>query len=139
VLTGGHTRWSIHAAWRDSETMLRLHRGAPFLLMAAEDAAARGIADGDRVRVRNAVGEFEVRAKLAPQLRPGQTILYHAWEDFQFRGGKSHNHLTPSPLNPVELAGGHPHLTYAYNFATPGQFDRETRIEVERLDGEGAA
>jgi nitrate reductase alpha subunit len=41
VLTGGHTRWSIHAAWRDSETMLRLHRGAPFLLIAAEDAAAR--------------------------------------------------------------------------------------------------
>jgi DMSO reductase family type II enzyme molybdopterin subunit len=139
VLTGGHTRWSIHAAWRDSETMLRLHRGAPFLLLAAEDAAARGIADGDRVRVWNTVGEFEVRAKVAPQLRPGQTIIYHAWEDFQFRGGKSHNHLTPSPINPVELAGGHPHLTYAYNFATPGQFDRETRIDVERIAEEGAA
>jgi nitrate reductase alpha subunit len=76
---------------------------------------------------------------VAPQLGPGQTIIYHAWEDFQFRGGKSHNQLTPSPLDPVELAGGHPHLTCAYNFATPGQFDRETRIEVERIAGEGAA
>jgi nitrate reductase alpha subunit len=132
-MTGGHTRWSIHSAWRDDALMLRLQRGAPFVLLSLEDAAARGIADGERVRVRNDLGAFEVRAKLAPQLRPGQAIVYHGWEDNQFRGPGNPRHLLASPINPVELAGGHPHLVGSYNHGTPGQFDRETRIEVERI------
>jgi len=64
-LTGGHTRWSIHATWRDSPLMLRLQRGEPALWMSLVDARARGIADGDRVRVHNDNGAFEASAKLA--------------------------------------------------------------------------
>lgn len=139
MLTGGHTRWSIHSAWRDSQTMLRLHRGAPFILISAEDAAQRKLRDGDRVRVWNDIGKCEVRAKVAPQLRPGQTILYHAWEDYQFRGPGTPRDLTPSPINPVELAGGKSHLAPMLIFGHPGQFDRETRVDVARLaPGEAA-
>ena len=46
-MTGGHTRWSIHATWRDSALMLRLQRGEPALWVSSLDASARGIRDGD--------------------------------------------------------------------------------------------
>lgn len=133
IMTGGKTRWSIHSTWRDSETMLRLHRPDPYLLMSIGDARARQIQDGDWIRVRNDVGSFVCRAKVSPGLRQGQTLMYHAWESYQFRGKGDMNHVAPTPLNPVELAGGHPHLTYRFLSGQPSVFDRDTRIEVERV------
>jgi hypothetical protein len=29
---------------------------------------------------------FNVRAKVAPSIQDGQTVIYHAWESYQFRG-----------------------------------------------------
>ncbi|MCC7411177.1 MAG: molybdopterin-dependent oxidoreductase [Gammaproteobacteria bacterium] len=138
MLTAGHPRESIHASWRDSPLMMRLSRPEPFLLMSPGDAAERGLADGDWARVYNDCGGFEARIKVAPALRPAQTLIYHAWENYQFRMG-SYRHVTPSPLNPVELAGGHPHLQPCYAWGQPSFFDRDTRIEVERVERAGAA
>lgn len=105
-LTGGHTRWSIHSAWRDDKLMLRQQRGEPVMWISSVDAAARGIGDGDRVRVFNDLDAFEIQAKVAPVVRPGQVIVYHAWDNFQFKGQRGFQNLVPTPLNPVELAGG---------------------------------
>ena len=58
VLTGGHTRWSIHAAWRDDSLMLREQRGEPVMYMSVADAKTRGISDADIVQVKNDVGRF---------------------------------------------------------------------------------
>ena len=44
MLTGGHTRWSIHSAWRDDQLMLRQQRGEPVVFMSIEDARAARIA-----------------------------------------------------------------------------------------------
>ena len=134
-MTGGHTRWSIHAAWRDSETMLRLHRPDPYLLLSVEDAAQRNIEDGDWIKVYNDTGSYIVRAKVAPSVQPGQSIIYHAWESHQFRGKTDMNAVSATPLNPVELAGGHPHLDAGLMFAQTTEFDRDTRVEVQRLPG----
>jgi DMSO reductase family type II enzyme molybdopterin subunit len=131
MLTGGHTRWSIHAAWRDDALMLQQQRGEPVMYMSAEDAAARGIADGRQVRVYNDLDEFQVMAKVSPAVRPGQLILYHAWENFQFKGGKGFQNLMPSPLNPVELAGGQFHLRPMMIALQPSHTDRDTRVEVK--------
>lgn len=130
VLTGGHTRWSIHSAWRDDKLMLQQQRGQPVMYMSMQDAAARGIADAARVRVWNDLASFEVMAKLSPALRPGQLILYHAWENFQFAGGKGFQNLIPTPLNPVELAGGQFHLRPMAICLQPSHTDRDTRVEV---------
>jgi nitrate reductase alpha subunit len=81
----------------------------------------------------NATGAFVVRARVSPAVRPGTVILYHAWEDHQFEGGKGHRNLLPSPLNPVELAGGYTHLRPVPASLQPGQSDRETRVEVEAV------
>ncbi|NIB41501.1 molybdopterin-dependent oxidoreductase [Pseudomaricurvus alkylphenolicus] len=132
VMSSGHARESIHSTWRDNPLMLQLTRGQPFLCIGTEDAKLRGIEDGDWLRVYNDVGGYEVRAKLAPSTRPGQVIIYHAWEDHQFRKGSMRD-VTPSPLNPVELAGDHPHLKIAFGWGQIGFFDRDTLVEVERL------
>jgi anaerobic selenocysteine-containing dehydrogenase len=80
----GHTRWSIHAMWRDEKHMLQLQRGVPVAFVAAEDAAARGIADGDPVRLYNDVNSVKLQAKVSATVRPGQVIVYHGWEPYQF-------------------------------------------------------
>ncbi|MBI4515322.1 MAG: molybdopterin-dependent oxidoreductase [Deltaproteobacteria bacterium] len=132
-MTGGHTRWSIHAAWRDSAPMLRLQRGGPVMYMSPTDAEARHIADGESVRVRNDIGDFEIRAKVSPAVRPGQVIVYHAWEPFQFAGQRSHQVLTSAPINPIQLAGGYYHLQPTMVIGEPSMCDRGTRVEVERV------
>ncbi len=131
-LTGGHTRWSIHSQWRDDALMLRQQRGEPVMYMSSEDARARGIEDGDEVIVRNDLDSFRIHVKTTPAVRPGQTIIYHAWENFQFKDGKGFQNLMPSPINPVELSGGQFHLRPMTICMQPGQFDRDTRIEVEK-------
>jgi len=93
----------------------------------------RGISDGDLVEVRNDIDSFHVHAKLSPSLRPQQLIIYHAWENYQFPGGKGFQNLIPSPINPVELAGGEGHLRPYLITMQPYQNDRDTRVEVRRL------
>ncbi|MGI9481912.1 MAG: molybdopterin-dependent oxidoreductase [Hyphomicrobiales bacterium] len=138
TMTGGHTRWSVHGVWRDSRAMQSLDRGQPYIVMGVDDAVARGIADGDWVRCFNDVGEFLIRAKVATGVQGGQTIMYHAWENYQFEGGGTPRDVSPSPVNPVELAGDHPHLRVGMLEGQPGFFDRDTRIEIEKAPGRGA-
>jgi len=131
MLTSGHTRWSIHANWRDDALMLQQQRGEPVVFMSVEDAAARGIVDGAQVRVWNDLDEFQVMAKVSPAVRRRQLIVYHGWENFQFKDGKGFQNLTPSPLNPVELAGGQYHFRPMLIAMQPSHTDRDTRVEIE--------
>ncbi len=96
------------------------------------DAAERGLGDGDRARVRNDAGVFEVQVKISTAVRPGQVISDHAWEPFQFKGRRSYQALTVSPINPIQLAGGYFHLQPTPLMGAPGPADRDTRVEVER-------
>jgi DMSO reductase family type II enzyme molybdopterin subunit len=133
VLSGGHTRWSIHSQWRDLHPMLRLQRGEPVVYLNDRDAAERQINDHDLVRIRNDLGAFVLRAKLARYVAPGQVLVYHAWEPYQFRGGRSDHAIIPSPFKPTALVGDYGHLRWTYAHWEPNQVDRDTRVEVERL------
>ncbi|MBP1685544.1 MAG: hypothetical protein H6Q33_1687 [Deltaproteobacteria bacterium] len=133
-LTSQHARWSIHASWRDQAHLLRLQRGRPAITLNVVDAKARGLADGDRARVRNDLGAFEVEVKVSGAVHPGQVIINHAWEPYQFAGGRSHDVVAPSPINPLQIAGGYFHLQPAPFMGSAAGVDRATRIEVERLD-----
>jgi DMSO reductase family type II enzyme molybdopterin subunit len=132
-MTGGHSRWSIHASWRDSRQLLNLQRGGPIVWIGEEDAQARGIRDGDAVRVHNDLGSIELGAKVTPAVRPGQVVVYHAWEPSQFAKGLSHQVLIPSPMNPIHLAGGYFQLQPTLLMGAPGCSDRGTRVEVSPL------
>ena len=132
-MTGGHTRWSIHSLQRADTTMLRLQRGEPALYVAVEDARARGISDWDRVEVWNDIGRFRVRVKVSPALRPGQVVMYHAWEDYQFEGGIGHRNVLATPLNPLGLVGGYPYLDPTFGIRHPGMNDRDTRVDIRKV------
>ncbi len=133
MLTGQHTRWSIHASWRDDAALLQLQRGEPFVVLSHADAVARGLADGDVVEVFNDVGRFQAVVKRAATVRPGQVVIDHAWEPFQFRGRSSHQAAIPAPINPLQLAGGYFHLLTTPVSGQPGSPDRATRVEVRPL------
>jgi steroid C-25 hydroxylase alpha subunit len=135
VLGGGHTRWSIHSQWRDQRPLLRLQRGEPVIYLNERDAATRGIADHDLVRVRNDLGAFVLHAKIAHYVRPGQVLVYHAWEPYQFAGGRSDHAIIPSPFKATSLVGDYGHLHWSYAHWEPNQVDRDTRVEVERVSG----
>jgi len=134
VLTGAHTRWSIHSMWRDHDLMLRLQRGEPLVLLNVREASARGIADHDRIRVWNDLDAFVARAKPSPAVQPGQAHIFHAWEPFQFEGGKSHQALAPSPFKVTQLVGDYGQLHWGYAHYEPNQVDRDVRVDVEKLD-----
>jgi DMSO reductase family type II enzyme molybdopterin subunit len=133
VMSGGHTRWSIHSQWRDQRPLLRLQRGEPVVYINERDAAERQINDHDLVRVRNDLGAFVLRAKIVRYAQPGQVFVYHAWEPYQFRGGRSDHSIIPSPFKPTNLVGDYGHLHWAYGHWEPNQVDRDTRVEVEKL------
>jgi DMSO reductase family type II enzyme molybdopterin subunit len=131
-LTGGHTRWSIHATWRDSALMLQLQRGEPSLWLSTEDAGARGIADGDRVRVFNDQGAFEALAKTSGAVQPGQVIIYHAWEPYQFKGWKGQQEPVAAPWKALHLAGGYGQIHYRMIYGAPSHAPRANAVDVER-------
>ncbi len=133
-MTGGHTRWSVHGAWRDHKLMLELQRGEPVIFINQHDAAARKLDDGERVVVGNDLGQFEILAKVSAVVQPGQVIVYHAWEPFQFSGRKSHQAVTATPFNPIQMAGGYYHLQQFMTVGQPGMNDRGTRVEVSKLE-----
>jgi DMSO reductase family type II enzyme molybdopterin subunit len=135
VLTAGHTRWSIHSQWRDESLMLRLQRGEPVVYLNPQDCAERGIGDHDWIVVHNDLGEFKARAKPTGAIRPGQAHIFHAWEPYQFRGGQSHQALSPSPLKVTQLVADYGHLHWDYAHYEPNQVDRDTRVEVRRAPG----
>jgi anaerobic selenocysteine-containing dehydrogenase len=88
------------------------HANQPRLLSAAgdatlrlhpSDASARGIQDGDRVRVFNQRGSVTLRAQLTDDMLPNIVILLHGWWASRI-GGSSANALTPDSL--ADLGGG---------------------------------
>jgi anaerobic selenocysteine-containing dehydrogenase len=132
VMNSGHQRWSIHSIWTANETMLRTHRGHPLVIMNPKDAAARGIADGDEVRVFNDFDEFFINTKLSSATPPGQVIVYSAWEPYQYRGWKPYDNVAPGMIKWLHLAGGYGHLNYWRWNWVQAQVDRVIPVEVEK-------
>ncbi|MCC6383042.1 MAG: molybdopterin-dependent oxidoreductase [Dehalococcoidia bacterium] len=131
-ITSGHNRWSVHSLNNATRMMLETHRGTPHLVMNGADAAARGIADNDTVRVFNDVGEFRVPALLSPSARPGQVVMYNGWDPYQFPNWAGPNDVEPGMIKWLHLAGGYGHLRYWVTEWQPSPVMRSTRVDVER-------
>lgn len=132
-ITGGHARWSIHSDQIDGTLMLQLQRGEPLMFINSQDAASRSIKDGDRVEVVNDVASFRIHAAVSPAVRPGQVIIYHAWENYQFEQWRHFKSVMASPMNPIELAGGYFQIRPVTMSNYPGFSDRGTRVEVTKV------
>jgi len=130
-LSGGHNRWSVHAMNTTNPVLLQTHRGKPFVLVSSSDAADRGIADDDPVRIWNDAGEVVVHARLSPAQRPGALTIYNGFEGFMFPGGKGPNELEPGLVKWLHLVNGYGQMTYAPTEWQPTPFDRCLYVDVE--------
>ncbi len=86
-----------------SSTFGQLRRAEVAVEIAAEDAAARGISDGDEVRIWNALGEVRCAAKLSRDVRPGVVVLPKGMWSHHSRNGNTANALCPEDL--ADLGG----------------------------------
>ena len=89
--------------------------GGPWVELDPADAAARGMAEGDVVRVHNERGHLDLPARLSTRLRPGVALVPWGWwgED------RAANVLTSD--RPTDWGDGVAYL--------------DTRVEVTRLPG----
>ena len=77
------------------------HQGmekGPLLQIHPEDAAARGIIDGDEVTVFNGRGRLEIKAQVLDKMLPGTVISQGLWWEGKDRPQRS-NVLTPDRLS----------------------------------------
>ena len=134
-----HGRWSIHSTWRDDKYMLRLNRGEPVVYIHPDDAATRGIEDGDQVVVKNDLAEVQVMAKLYPSSEQGSVRMNFAWEDYQFPGDGNFNSPTGMQMKPTQLVqypeDSGEHLHFFPNFWGPTGVNSDERVEIEPVDG----
>ena len=89
----------------------------PHLDMHPQDAASRAIRDGDRVRVFNARGSYELRARVNGKPRMGVVVAPSVWWKKHSPDGRNANNLTSQRI--ADLGGG---ATFY-----------DCRVEVERV------
>ena len=101
-----------------SSTLGELSRPEVRLDMNPDDASARGIEDGDAIRVWNALGEMRINARLSELVKSGMvTMPKGVWRRSTANGFTS-NALTPDTL--TDLGGG-----ACFN---------DARVQVERVE-----
>ncbi len=83
---------------------LRATEGEPHLDIHPEDAAARGIADGDMVRVFNQRGELLAKARVSDAPRKGLVVALSIWWKKLASDGKNANELTSQRLTDMGRA-----------------------------------
>jgi anaerobic selenocysteine-containing dehydrogenase len=82
VLTGGRAITHFHAFYDHGRALPTLARAdpEPVLWISPGDAARRGIADGDPVRVANDRGAMRARARVTDRVPDGVTWMRDGWE-----------------------------------------------------------
>ena len=84
---------------------LRTMAGGPSVLLAAADAAARAVTDGDLVELTSETGTMTVAARVSADVLAGTAVLVSNWWNDDFPGGRGANTLTDQTLTDV---GGAP-------------------------------
>ena len=100
-----------------SSTLGELWRPEVRLEMNPEDAGARGIEDGDEIRVWNALGEMRIRASVSPLIKGGIVAVPKGLWRRNTKNGYTSNAMVPDSL--ADLGGG-----ACFN---------DARVQVEKL------
>jgi anaerobic selenocysteine-containing dehydrogenase len=87
-----------------SSSLGELHRDRVPVELHPDDAAARGLSDGDRVRVHNDDGEVVTTLRVSPDLRPGTAALPKGLWSHNTEDGNTANALAPDTL--TDLGAG---------------------------------
>ena len=133
LITSGHSRWTVHSIAMGNPSLLETHRGQPLVVLSSVDAAKRGIADGESVRVWNDHGDYEAMARPTGRVRPGQIIVYNGFEPYMFPGWRGANEVEPGMVKWLHLVSRYGHLRYLPFGWQPVPADRAVFVDVERL------
>ncbi len=109
-------RHYLNSSFSSVESLVR-DVGDPWVDVNAVDAAARGIGDGDRVRVFNDRGSFRVVARVGDRARTGVLVAPSIWWLKKAADGENANAVTSDAL--TDMAHG---ATYY-----------DTAVDVERI------
>ncbi len=138
-----HGKWHIHSTYGDTLRMETLSRGIEPVWINDRDAGLVGIRDNDWVEVINDHGVVVTRACVSARIPRGICFIYHATErtvgvpKSPGRGNKragAHNSLTRTRLKPLLMIGGYAQFTYAFNYWGPTGVNRDTFVQVRKLD-----
>jgi formate dehydrogenase len=109
-----------HNSWlHNVESLVRGRRSTNYAYLHPDDARARGIVAGSRIRVHNAWGEIELPARLDAGVMPGAIAIPHGWGHARATslriasatGGADVNRLAPDGPEHTERLAGMTHLT----------------------------
>ncbi|MSR08225.1 MAG: twin-arginine translocation signal domain-containing protein [Gammaproteobacteria bacterium] len=133
-LTMGHARHGIHSMWRDDAFLLSLQRGEPDVYVNPDDAAKRGVKDGDLIRTFNSLGGFIAMAHVTSSMQPGAMFMYHGWDPMMFRGRQNFSGAIPTAglLKPTSLVGNYGHIRYNSPHYVPNQTYHDHTVEFEK-------
>jgi hypothetical protein len=67
-------------------------------------------------------------------VQPGEAILYHAWEPYQFPERRGNMEVVASPYKPLHLVGDYGHLRQRVFQGGPLHVPRGVAVEIERVD-----
>lgn len=97
------SRYFINSSMVENERARRMQKG-PLLYLSAPDAAARGIVDGDQVRVTNDRGGWTAIAAIGELTGPGVVATYRGWWSRFTIDGTNANRTTSQRL--TDAGGG---------------------------------
>jgi len=102
ILTTGRIRDQWHTMTKTGKVnRLRQHIDKPFLEIHPEDAAERGIGEGDPIVVSNTRGEVRVCAHITTDIKPGTLFLPMHWGKSFANASARANNLTHIRVDPV--------------------------------------
>ena len=125
-LLSPHSKWRIHSTYSNNAWLSEIHGDKPQVLLHPQDAAARGIADGDEIEVANTRGSLKAWAHVSDAAGIGTATLPEGWWHRYFIEGKGVNELTSSAVNPIH------EVWYVPNMWAPSTGWKDCRCEVRR-------
>ncbi len=89
TLVCGTRRFRVHSYYGQNPLLREMEINEPCVRINPEDAAARGVEDGDYVKLFNDRGHAVARATLSAGIRPGCLDLDRGWQGSQYISGCS--------------------------------------------------
>ncbi len=99
VFIQDHSRFRTHSQWFDTPNLRELDP-EPYIRLNPDDAAARGIAEGDIAEAYNDRGHAVAKVRLDPAVRPGVLTMPKGWQREQYIAG-CYQELTNGTSDPM--------------------------------------
>lgn len=121
----------VHATYCNNPFMLELQNNTPKVFMNPDDAAAKGLAQGDVVEVFNSRGKVNGALVCDPGMYPGQVVFDMGWWS-RYTGDESYNSLIYPWINPIH------EIYYVSSVWSPNMAWNECVCDVRLLEAGGA-